>query len=231
MKTIQYRSKSYSYADIALCMDHALLRPELTSWEVLDGCAMAKRYEIGAVSVKPCYLKPAYHSLSGCNVRIGTVIGFPHGSSTAAVKTYEALEAVDHGAQELDIVINYGALRSGETQVIYEELEQIVAAVNHRALIKVILETCYLTKAQKILACQIVEKIGGDFVKTSSGYTAKGATIADVRLMKSTVGTQLQVKAAGKIRTLRQVIRFLDAGCSRIGTSATQSILDEFMNA
>jgi deoxyribose-phosphate aldolase len=171
----------------------------------------------------------ALELVNGSGVKVGAVVGFPHGSSTANVKAYEALEAVENGAQELDIVINYGALRSGEVETVRDELQKIVFIVSHRALVKVILETYYLTNEEKKLACQIVEEAGGDFVKTSSGFTPRGATLSDVKLMRAAVSNHIQIKAAGKIRTLSKVLQVMDAGCSRIGTSATESILDEFL--
>jgi len=231
MKIHTHAGNNYTYEQIALAMDHALLRPDMTSGEIIEGCVMAKQYKIGAVSVKPCYLQLVLEALSSSSVKVGTVVGFPHGSSTGRVKAYEAMDAVENGAQELDIVINYGALRSGEANTVREELHQIVSSVKHRALIKVILETYFLTNDEKKLACQIVEEVGGDFVKTSSGFAPRGASLADVKLMRAAVSNHIQIKAAGKIRTLSQVLRVMEAGCSRIGTSATQSILNEFLES
>jgi deoxyribose-phosphate aldolase len=217
-----------TYQQVAKTLDHALLKPEMTEAEIIAGCDMAKQYDIAAVSVKPCYLPLVVRELEDSDVAAGTVVSFPHGHSTTPVKIYEALSGIDNGAIELDIVMNIGALRSGAYDVVRDEVSAIVEAVSGRALVKVILENHYLTKEQKIKACELLEEAGVDFVKTSTGYAESGANFEDVLLMRKTVSSAIQVKAAGGIRTLADVLTMIEAGASRVGTSATVSILEEF---
>lgn len=216
-----------SRAELAQKIDYPLLRPEYTVADILAGCARAKEYGVWLVSVKPCYTALTVLTLAGSGVRTGSVVGFPHGSSVPAVKAAEARCALDAGAVEIDMVINIGALRSGQMDLIEEEIFAVVAGVQGRALVKVILETCYLTDEQKVLGCQATERAGADFVKTSSGFAPSGATLADVRLMRASVGPTLQVKAAGGIRTLAQLLALHEAGAVRFGTSSAFVILDE----
>lgn len=217
-----------SFAQLAKTLDHALLRPEMTETEVIAGCALARRYHIAAVSVKPCYLPLVARQLAGSDVAAGTVVSFPHGHSTTAVKVFEALDGVNNGAVELDMVMNIGALRSGRGEQVRAEARAVVEAVAGRALVKVILENHYLTEAEKVLACRLLEEAGVDFVKTATGYAESGATAPDLRLMRAAVSARVQVKAAGGIRTLADVLAALEAGATRVGTSATAAILEEF---
>jgi deoxyribose-phosphate aldolase len=223
-------SKNFTYLQIAKALDHALLKPEMTEAEVAAGCAMALKYDIAAVSVKPCYLPMVVEKLAGSDVAPGTVVSFPHGHSTPQVKVYEAIDSVENGAVELDIVMNIGALRGGVYQIIRDEIGAIVQAVGDQALVKVILENYYLTRNEIVKACQLLEDAGVDFVKTATGYAEGGATVEDVKLMRKSVRLPLQVKAAGGIRTLDDVLSMLEAGASRVGTSATESILEEFLS-
>jgi len=223
--------KDLTYEQVAKTLDHALLKPEMTEADIIAGCEMAKRYRIAAVSVKPCYLPLVVRELDGSEVAAGTVVSFPHGHSTTPVKIYEALNGVDNGAVELDIVMNVGALRSGAYDIVRDEISAIVDAVSGRALVKVILENHYLTKDQIIEACELLEEAGVDFVKTATGYAESGATAADVQLMRRTVSAAVQVKAAGGIRTLADVLAMMDAGATRVGTSATAAILEDFLAA
>jgi deoxyribose-phosphate aldolase len=217
------------YQQVAKLLDHALLRPEMTETDALVGCQLAKQYDIAAVSVKPCYLPLVVRELEASDVAAGTVVSFPHGHSTTPVKIYEALNGVDNGAVELDIVMNIGALRSGAYEYVVDEVSAIVEAVNDRALVKVILENHYLTRAQIVKACELLEQSGVNFVKTATGYADTGASAEDVRLMRTTVSPAVQVKAAGGIRTLADVLAVVAAGAARVGTSATAAILDEFL--
>ncbi len=218
-----------TYEQFADTLDHSILKPEQTEADVIAGCAMAKKYNIAAVSVKPCYLPLVVQELAGTEVAAGTLVSFPHGHSTIPVKVYEALNGVENGATELDIVMNIGALRSGDFDYVQDEASAIVQAVAGRALVKIILENHYLTAAEKIKACQILDAAGVDFVKTSTGYADTGATPADAELMKSNVDPKIQVKAAGGIRTVTDVLAEIEAGATRVGTSSTESILEEFL--
>jgi len=218
-----------TYERIAKTLDHALLKPEITEAEIRFGCAMARKLDIAAVSVKPCYLPLVVQELEGSDVAAGTVVSFPHGHSTTAVKIYEAINGVENGAVELDIVMNIGALRSGAYDYVQDEIAAIVDAVSDRALVKVILENHYLTESEKIQACQLMEAAGVDFVKTATGYADSGATVADLKLMRDTVNSRIMVKAAGGIRTLGDVLAAIGAGAARVGTSATETILEEFL--
>jgi deoxyribose-phosphate aldolase len=221
--------QNLTYEKLAKTLDHALLKPEMTEADVIAGCSMAKKYKLAAVSVKPCYLPLVVRELKGSGVAAGTVVSFPHGHSSMAVKVYEALNGVENGAVELDIVMNIGALRSGAHDYVRDEIGAIADAVGGRALVKVILETHYLTDPEKIVACQLLEEAGVDFVKTSTGYADRGASVEDIRLMRKTVGPKIQVKAAGGMRTLTDVLSAIQAGATRVGTSATETILEEFL--
>jgi deoxyribose-phosphate aldolase len=224
-------NKDLTYQQVAKTLDHALLKPEMTGAEIIAGCELALQYDIAAVSVKPCYLPLVVQKLEGSGVAAGTVVSFPHGHSTTQVKVYEALNGIDNGAVELDIVMNIGALLSAAYDLVRDEINTIVDAVGNRALVKVILENHYLTKEQIVKACELLEEAGVDFVKTATGYAESGATVADVRLMRKTVSTAIQVKAAGSIRTLADVLAMVEAGATRVGTSATAAILEEYLAA
>jgi deoxyribose-phosphate aldolase len=167
--------------------------------------------------------------LQGSDVAVGTVIGFPHGGTTRAVKVFEASEALANGAVELDMVINIGALRSGKYADVQAEIAAVVAIAHPAgALVKVILENAYLTDAQKVTACKLAEAAGADFVKTSTGFAPTGATLADVALMRRSVSPRVQVKAAHGVRTLPALLEMIDAGVTRSGATATAAILDDF---
>jgi deoxyribose-phosphate aldolase len=220
--------RTITYEQIAKTLDHSILKPEMTEADVIAGCAMARQYDIAAVSVKPCYLPLVVQELAGSSVAAGTVVSFPHGHSTKAVKVYEAQDGVANGATELDIVMNIGGLRSGRGDYVREEIQAIVEAVAGQALVKVILENHYLTEGEKELACRLLEEAGVDYVKTSTGYAETGAKVADLDLMRANVSPTVLVKAAGGIRTLAVTLAMIDAGASRVGTSSTKEILDEF---
>jgi len=214
--------------DIARTIDHSLLRPELTPKEVSEGLQLALDYNVAAATVRPCDVVAAQRALAGSDVLVNTVIGFPHGSSTTEVKIFEAEKAMDEGATELDVVLNIGWLKGGEDALVELELGRVLETAHaEAALVKVILETGYLTDELIVRACQICDRAGADFVKTSTGYGPSGATIEHVRLMRASVGQGVKVKAAGGIRTLDQVLKLLDAGASRIATRATREILEE----
>jgi deoxyribose-phosphate aldolase len=225
---IPLSSKTITYQQLAKVIDHSLLKPELTEAEVIAGCELAARYHVASVCCKPADVKLAAGLLKGADVAVGTVVGFPHGSSTTAVKIAEARQAIEDGATELDMVINIGALRSGKNDAVREEIGAIVAAARGKALVKVIFENAYLSDDQKVTACQLAEAAGADFVKTSTGFAPTGATLADVRLMRRSVSPRVQVKAAHGIRSLPALLEMIDAGVTRCGATATAAILDEF---
>jgi deoxyribose-phosphate aldolase len=221
-------TKILTYTELAKTIDHSLLRPELTEADVVAGCVLARSYNVASVCVKPCSVALAARQLAGSSVAVGTVIGFPHGSSVTATKVFEARQALTDGATELDMVINIGALRSGQVDAVRQEIGAVVAAAHPRAIVKVILENAYLTDDEKVLGCHLAEEAGADFVKTSTGFGPGGATLADLRLMRATVGGAVQVKAAGGVRTLDALLDVIDAGATRVGATATAAILNEF---
>jgi len=224
-----YSSKTITYAQLAKTIDHSLLKPELTQADVIAGCELARQYDTASVCVKPCHVKLAAELLAGCDVKVSTVIGFPHGSSLTAIKVAEAQMAMDDGAVELDMVLNIGELRSGNTALVQADIQAVVEAAHQRdAKVKVIFENAYLTDEQKITACRLSEAAGADWVKTSTGFAPSGATLDDLRLMRANVGPQVQVKAAGGVRTLDALLAVIDAGCTRVGATATAAMLDEF---
>lgn len=217
-----------SYEQVARTIDHSLLKPELTEEEVMSGCKLALTYHVASVCVKPCDVVLAAEILTGSDVQVGTVISFPHGNSASATKAFEARLAVEQGARELDMVINIGRLRSGNDEYVRNDIQAVVEAAAGRAIVKVILENAYLTEDEKVRACHLSEEAGAHFVKTSTGFAASGATLEDVSLMRQTVSPHIEVKAAHGVRTLDQLLTMMNAGVTRIGATATQSILEDF---
>jgi deoxyribose-phosphate aldolase len=220
--------KTITLEQLAKTIDHSLLKPEMTEAEIVAGCELAKRYNVASVCVKPSFVRLAASILADSSVAVGTVIGFPHGGSTTASKVFEAQDAMANGATELDMVINIGELRSGHADFVREDIRAVVEAAQGKALVKVILENAYLTDDQKAQGSRLVEEAGADFVKTSTGFAPSGATLEDLTLMRSSVGTQVQVKAAGGVRTLDATLAVIEVGCTRVGATATAAILDEF---
>ena len=214
---------------LAKAIDHSLLRPELDDDFITDGCRLAAEYDVASVCVRPTDVTRAAELLAGTDVAVGTVIGFPHGSSTTATKAFEAREALERGATELDMVIDIGALKSGRDERVATCIGAIVE-VGHAAgaIVKVILENAYLTDDEKVRGCRLVEAAGADFVKTSTGFASSGATHADLALMRSTVSERVQVKAAGGVRTLDDLLAVMGLGVTRIGATQTKPILDEY---
>jgi deoxyribose-phosphate aldolase len=221
-------SKTITYRELVKTLDLALLKPRMTETDIIAGCERARSYHLASVSVKPCYLKLAVGELAGSDVVVGTVVGFPLGNNTPAIKVAEAREAVANGAVELDMVMNIGELRSGHTQYVQDEIQSVVEAAEGKAIVKVILENVYLTGEQIVQACKLAEAAGADFVKTSSGFSPRGATLGDVRLMRASVGPGVQVKAAGGVKSLDALLAVIDAGATRVGASAAIRMLDEF---
>jgi deoxyribose-phosphate aldolase len=220
--------ETLTYEQVAKTIDHSLLRPELTVDEVRAGCELAARYHVASVCVKPCDVLLAAELLRGSDVKVGTVVGFPHGSSATATKAFEARHALDQGAAELDMVLNIGWLRSGQDQAVRADIAAVVDAARGRALVKVILENAYLSDEQKARASAMVEAAGADFVKTSTGFAPSGAAIADLELMRRAVSPHVQIKAAGGVRTLDALIDVMRVGVTRIGATATAAILDDY---
>ncbi len=222
-------SQTITYEQLAKTIDHSLLRPELTREDVIAGCALAAKYHTATVCVKPCHVRLAAEQLQGSDVKVSTVVGFPHGGHVTAIKVAEAQQAMDDGAVELDMVLNIGELRSGSAEYVQADIQAVCDAAHARgAKVKVIFENAYLTDEQKILACRLSEAAGADWVKTSTGFAPTGATLEDLRLMRANVGPNVQVKAAGGVRTLDALLAVIDAGCTRSGATATAAILDEF---
>ena len=199
-------------------VDHTLLKPTATWAQIQALCEEAIAYGMATVCVPACYVKPIADAY-GNKLKVCTVVGFPLGYSTAAAKAFEAREAVQNGAAEVDMVINIGDAKAGLFDKITEEIKQIKAAVGEKVL-KVIVETCYLTDDEKAALCRCVTDAGADFIKTSTGFGTAGATLADVQLFKQHVGPGVRIKAAGGIRTAQDMEAYLAAGCARIGASA-----------
>jgi deoxyribose-phosphate aldolase len=218
----------YSLKRVAKTIDHSTLGPAMTLDEVKAGCEVALKYDVASVCCKPADVKFVANILKGSDVFVGTVVGFPHGSSTTQSKVFETKEAVANGAVEIDVVINIGHLKSGKIQEVQSEIAAVVAAASGNQ-VKVILENAYLTDEEKITACKLVEAAGADYVKTSTGFAPTGATLADVKLMRATCSPKVKVKSAGGVKTLDQLLEFLDAGIDRSGSSSTASILDDFI--
>lgn len=218
----------YSGNEIARFIDNTLLKPEATEAEIIMLCKGAIRYNFYSVCVNPYYVPLCSAILKGHDIKVTTVIGFPLGASLKDVKVYEAKKSLDYGAHELDIVINIGAAKSGNWGYVEEELSDIICATKN-AVHKVIIETCYLTDEEKKIASDIAIRCGARFIKTSTGFGSKGAEIRDVRLIKEHIKDKAEIKASGGIKTLSSVKRFIEAGATRIGTSAGVKIMQEIM--
>lgn len=216
---------------IAAYIDHTLLKQDAAAPQIDRLCAEAAQYHFASVCVNPWYVPRCVKHLQGTGVKVCTVVGFPLGATTTESKVFETLQAVRSGAEEIDMVMNVCAMKSGNTRAIEQEIQALAAAVEGHAILKVILETCLLTEEEKILACQIAKHAGADFVKTSTGFSTGGATVADVALMRRTVGPEMGVKAAGGIRDYATAKAMLDAGATRIGASAGIAIVQQEQEA
>jgi deoxyribose-phosphate aldolase len=215
--------------NIASLIDHSVLKPTSTVQDVKDGAAIALKYQTAAYCIRPSDVPLASKLLVGSDVKVCTVIGFPHGTTDTTSKAFEAAEAVRNGAHEVDMVINIGWMLSGDLVAVEDDIRQVVNAarsVNDTTCVKVILETAFLSKEQIVKGCEISEAAGADFVKTSTGFAPEGATVENIALMRATVGDRLGVKASGGIRTLEQVEALIAAGASRVGLSGTAEILN-----
>jgi deoxyribose-phosphate aldolase len=225
----QPRPPLATYEDFAALIDHSLVKPELTTSQVVEGLDLAKRYRTASVSVRPCDIDLAVRTLGGTPVKPGSVSGFPHGSQNTATKLFETRDLLRRGAQEIDMVIAISKLLSREFQHVQTELSQMSEACHKEgAVLKVILETAYLTDELKIIACRCCERAEVDFVKTSTGFAPSGYTLDDLKLMRKYLPEEIGIKAAGGLRTVDDVLAVYEAGCSRIGTTSTAAILDEW---
>ncbi len=226
--TLQLGVNDVTYVQLAQMIDHSLLRPELTTDEVLEGCATAASYQVASATLRPCDIVLGVEALKGSGVPVSTVVGFPHGSNTTETKVHEANQCIADGAVELDMVLNIGRLRSGDLRYVTDDIAAVVDAAGSDAIVKVILENAYLDDGQKISACEAAERAGAAFVKTSTGFAPTGATMEDLRLMIESVSEDVLVKAAGGIRTLDGLLEVMSIGVRRIGATRTASILDDY---
>jgi deoxyribose-phosphate aldolase len=211
---------------IARLIDHTVLKTEATSAEVKQVCAEALQFGFASVCVNSYWVPVVTGELSGSEVKVCAVVGFPLGAASTSAKVAETLGAVGDGAKEIDMVLNIGALKDGDTGAVETDIRAVVAAAASKgALVKVILETCLLTDEQKVLACELSKAAGAAFVKTSTGFNKGGATVADIALMRRTVGPEMGVKASGGVRTLEDLNQMVAAGATRIGTSSGVKIV------
>nr|WP_255417519.1 deoxyribose-phosphate aldolase [Acidilutibacter cellobiosedens] len=213
--------------DIARFIDHTLLKPDATEEMIENLCNEAKKYNFYAVCINPYYVKLAKNILRNSNVKIATVIGFPLGANTGKIKALEAEESIKDGADELDMVINIAALKNKDYDKVKEDIEEVVKKAKGNALVKVIIETCLLTEDEKVRACNLSLEAGANFVKTSTGFNGKGATVEDIRLIKSVVGDKMKIKASGGIRDYETAIKMIEAGANRIGASSSVKIVQD----
>ncbi len=211
---------------LASYIDHTLLKPEATAKQIKVLCGEARRWGFASVCVNPRWVRTAAEELDGCNVKVCTVIGFPLGTAVTEIKAAEAMRAVEDGADELDMVLSIGDLKSGNCGLVERDIKAVAEAAQGR-LVKVIIEACLLTDDEKKLACRLAVQGGASFVKTSTGFSKSGATVQDVELMRKAVGPLIGVKAAGGIRTRDDALRMIRAGANRIGASAGIAICSE----
>jgi deoxyribose-phosphate aldolase len=212
---------------LAKLIDHTALKPDTTKEQIEQLCREAKEFGFVSVCINPTWVKRAADLLEGSDVKVCTVIGFPLGATTAKVKQYETKDAIENGATEVDMVINIGALKDGNDNLVFKDIQAVVEAAKGEALTKVIIETCLLNDEEKKRACDLAVRAGADFVKTSTGFSSRGATAADVFLMRKAVGPDIGVKASGGVRDLRATEEMINAGATRIGASSGVSIIKE----
>ncbi len=223
--------RGYTLEQVAGVIDHSILKPDFTSRDIEEACALALKYGCATVCIRPTDIELAARLLAGSKVGVATVIGFPHGTSTTATKVFESIDAIRRGATELDMVINISRAVEGDWAFVESDIRAVVEAAKGElpaASIKVIFETAYFNAEQIVRLCEITESAGADYVKTSTGFASAGATLENIKLMKATVGDRLKVKSSGGVRTLDQLIDYIDAGVSRSGCSATEAVLNEF---
>ncbi len=215
----------YMTTNIAKMIDHTLLKANTTKEQIVKLCEEAKQYNFASVCVNPTWVATAAELLKGTDVKVCTVIGFPLGANTPETKAFETKDAIEKGATEVDMVINIGALKDGNDELVERDIRAVVEAAKEKALVKVIIETCLLTEEEKVRACELAVKAGADYVKTSTGFSTGGATIEDVALMRKTVGPEIGVKASGGVRDLQGAEAMIEAGATRIGTSSGVAII------
>lgn len=225
--TATYRG--FTFEQIVKTLDHSVLKPEVTPADIEAGAQVARKYETASYCVQGVNIAQAAQLLKGSGVPVCATVGFPHGAITSAAKAFEATEATLNGATEVDMVISVGSLIASEDELVLADIRAVAEAAHAGgAHLKVILETALLTAEQIVRGCELAERAGADFVKTSTGFSSAGATLENIRLMKATVGDRLKVKASGGVRSVDQVIDFIEAGVSRCGTSNAEAILLEF---
>jgi deoxyribose-phosphate aldolase len=218
----------FTYEEIARMIDHSLLQPVLTDAELEAGCRLAREYSVASVCIKPYAVPLAVRCLTGSRVAVGTTVGFPQGGHTTAIKVAEARQALEEGATELDMVVNIGKVLGRDWRYVADDIRAVVAAAHaQKALVKVIFENCFLQDEHKEQLCKICGEVEADFVKTSTGYGDAGATDEDLRLMRRCSPAQVQVKAAGGVRTFDRLLAVRAIGVTRVGATATRQILDE----
>jgi len=217
--------------NLAPLIDHTNLKPEATPADIKRLCQEGIKYGFCTVCVNPCYVKLAYEELKGSKVKVCSVSGFPLGANRSDLKVKEAELACRDGAAEIDMVINVGALKSGDYKYVEEEIKSILKGMGQGKVLKVILETSVLTEEEKIKGAQIVKESGAHFVKTSTGWGPGGATVEDVTLLRKTVGKDFEVKASGLIRDYQRALQLIQAGANRIGTSASLKIMEEYLKS
>lgn len=211
---------------LARMIDHTILKPEATREAVTIICKEALEYNFASVCINPANIELAAELLKGSEVKVCTVIGFPLGASTKEVKAFETKDAIEKGAQEVDMVINIGKLKDKDYNYVKEDIKAVVNEAKGKATTKVIIETCLLTEEEKVMACKLAKESGADFVKTSTGFSTGGATPEDIKLMRQTVGTELGVKASGGVRSLEDAMVVIENGATRIGASASIAICE-----
>ena len=217
--------------NIAKYIDHTNLKAYTSKEDIIKLCEEAKKYNFYAVCVNPYRVKLAKKQLQGTNIKVATVIGFPLGATPTEVKVFEAKKALEDGADEVDMVLNIGALKDKDYKYVRNDIAEVVRIAHEKgAIVKVIIETCYLSDNEKEIACKLAMEAGADFVKTSTGFGTGGATIEDVKLMRKVVGDKLGVKAAGGIRTYEEALAMINAGANRIGTSSGVKIIEKAKN-
>lgn len=222
--------RGYTLEQVAKTIDHSILKPDFTYADVAAGADLALKYNTASYCIRPMDVAAAAKALAGSTVKVCTVIGFPHGSTTTATKAFETQDAISNGATEIDMVINVSALLSGDFDYVEKDIRAVVEVAHAKgASVKVIFETAFLNDEQIVKACELTERAGADYVKTSTGFASEGATTHNVSLMKQTVGDRLKVKSSGGVRTLDQLIDYMDIGVTRSGCSATAQVLEEFI--
>ncbi len=212
--------------NLASYIDHTILKADTKKQEIIDLCAEAKMYSFASVCINPTWVTTAVAALEGTAVKVCTVIGFPLGATTTEVKAFEAKNAIENGATELDMVINIGALRDGNDELVKQDITAVVHAAKGKALVKVIIETALLTENEKRTACELAIVAGANFVKTSTGFSTAGATVEDIKLMRAVVGPETGVKASGGVRSIEDVEKMIQAGATRIGASSGVQIIN-----